>query len=165
VIPPGRALPTPEKSDAALANNPAWPIDPDVKRAKEEAARERNTTVWASDKIRDDERVLRPDELAPGPKPRKSARPTNSNSPQFSSDDPRLSPSELGYKGNFFSKMFGKNDDEEIAKFTGEPPRSTLTAPPPGYQTPSPDQPYGLSARTVAPKATNYSEKHGEGEK
>ena len=29
------------------------------------------------------------------------------------------------------------------AQFTGEPPRTSLTEPPPGYQTPSPDQPYG----------------------
>ena len=42
--------------------------------------------------------------------------------------------------------MFGK-DEEEVAKFTGEPPRASLTAPPPGYQTPSPDQPYGVNAK------------------
>src|SRR5471030_1266926 len=35
VIPPGRTLPPPEKSDAIVAKNPAWPIDPDVKRAKD----------------------------------------------------------------------------------------------------------------------------------
>jgi hypothetical protein len=34
---------------------------------------------------------------------------------------------------------------EQYATFTGEPPRSSLTDPPPGYQTPSPDQPYGLA--------------------
>ena len=37
VIPPSRALPPPEKADAALANNPAWPKDPDVARRKIEA--------------------------------------------------------------------------------------------------------------------------------
>jgi hypothetical protein len=39
VIPPSRDLPPPEKTDAALARNPAWPVDPDVKRAKAEAGK------------------------------------------------------------------------------------------------------------------------------
>ena len=33
---------------------------------------------------------------------------------------------------------------EDYGTFTGEPPRVSLTDPPPGYQTPSPDQPYGI---------------------
>ena len=44
--------------------------------------------------------------------------------------------------------MFGSKDDE-VAKFTSEPPRASLTEPPPGYQTPSPDQPYGLGKATT----------------
>ena len=39
--------------------------------------------------------------------------------------------------------MFGK-DEPEVKSFTAEPPRTALTEPPPGYQTPSPDQPYGV---------------------
>jgi hypothetical protein len=35
-------------------------------------------------------------------------------------------------------------DKTETGTFTTEPPRDNLTAPPPGYQTPSPNQPYGL---------------------
>ena len=54
-----------------------------------------------------------------------------------------LSPSQLGSKSNIWSKMFGK-DEPEAGRFTGEPPRTALTEPPPGYQTPSPDQPYGV---------------------
>ena len=34
VIPPTHTLPPPERSDAALVNNPAWPVDPDVKRGE-----------------------------------------------------------------------------------------------------------------------------------
>jgi hypothetical protein len=60
-----------------------------------------------------------------------------------------LSPSELGTKGNIFSNMFGSNEPE-AAKFTGEPPRTALTEPPPGYQTPSPDQPYGAGKQKPA---------------
>ena len=33
---------------------------------------------------------------------------------------------------------------EEYATFAGEPSREDLTDPPPGYLTPSPDQPYGI---------------------
>ena len=56
--------------------------------------------------------------------------------------------------------MFGK-DEPESGRFTGEPPRTALTEPPPGYQTPSPDQPYGVGKGTAAPKANNYLENHG----
>ena len=31
--------------------------------------------------------------------------------------------------------------------FTGEPPRDTLTAPPAGYQTPSPNYAYGVGIK------------------
>ena len=36
----------------------------------------------------------------------------------------------------------------ETGTFTGEPARESLTAPPAGYQTPSPAQPYGIGRRT-----------------
>ncbi len=49
-------------------------------------------------------------------------------------------------QGNLFSNIFG-GGKSETANFTGEPARSALTDPPPGYQTPSPNQPYGLSKR------------------
>ena len=35
----------------------------------------------------------------------------------------------------------------ETGTFTNEPSRNTLTEPPPGYQTPSPAQPYGVTRR------------------
>src|SRR3569623_1865081 len=41
VIPPSTDLPTPEKSDAAIAGNPAWPKDPDIARKKAQAKRDR----------------------------------------------------------------------------------------------------------------------------
>jgi hypothetical protein len=50
---------------------------------------------------------------------------------------------------------------EESAKFTGEPPRTSLTDPPPGYQTPSPDQPYGLG-KAAPPKPENNYLSRGE---
>jgi hypothetical protein len=167
VIPPSRTLPPPERSDAVIANNPAWPKDPDVQRKKEEKALARQRSgVFATDQILHDQSVLRPDQLAPGPKPRTKGGSSATNSSQSSTHGlgDRLTPTELGYKGGFFGKLFGGRE-EEVAKFTGEPPRASLTEPPPGYQTPSPDQPYGLSERTTAPKATKYLETHVEGSK
>ena len=61
-------------------------------------------------------------------------------------------PSELGEKkSNWLSFEWTKK--EEYGTFTGEPPRVSLTDPPPGYQTPSPDQPYGIAPehKTVKP--------------
>ena len=52
-------------------------------------------------------------------------------------------------------------DEPDVGKFTGEPPRTALTEPPAGYQTPSPDQPYGVGKDSRLPKATNYLESHG----
>ena len=66
----------------------------------------------------------------------------------------------LAYKGNLFGTMFGSKK-EETAKFTGEPPRASLTDPPPGYQTPSPDQPYGVGKATAS-KPTDYYTTHSE---
>ena len=47
---------------------------------------------------------------------------------------------------------------EGTASFTGEPARASLTEPPPGYQTPSPNQPYGRSKSDTAPKAANVTD-------
>jgi hypothetical protein len=50
--------------------------------------------------------------------------------------------------------MFGSKEKGEVAQFEGEPPRLSLTEPPVGYRTPSPAQPYGITAdRKAGPKA------------
>jgi hypothetical protein len=156
VIPPSKTLPPPERSDALIANNPAWPKDPDVIRAREEAARERDSFTSAEDAIARDMRALRPDQMTPGRKPGQSVRgaKTQATASNWSETNQKLTPSQLGYTGGLFGNMFGRKSDE-TAQFTGEPPRTALTEPPPGYQTPSPDQPYGMTERSVAPKAAN----------
>ena len=69
----------------------------------------------------------------------------------------QLLPSQLGASSSsVFKSMFG-GQKEETAKFTGEPPRASLTDPPPGYQTPSPDQPYGLGKAAPPKPADNYT--------
>ena len=51
-----------------------------------------------------------------------------------------------------FGGLFKDQDKDETVAFPGEGPRTTLTAPPTGYMTPSPNYPYGLSAKKEAPK-------------
>lgn len=167
VIPPSTDLPTPEKADAAIAGNPAWPKDPDIARKKAEAKRARVEAMKsADDKFREENRVLSPSELTPGasasnPIPRVSGT-GNRSANTFSESNQKLTPSQLGYNGGMFGSLFGGKKDDEAARFTGEPPRASLTDPPAGYQTPSADQPYGAgSDRSKTPKATNYLESKG----
>ena len=159
VIPPSRALPPPERSDAAIANNPAWPKDPDAERRKTQAAMEKGRNV--SDEREREQNPLRPDQLTPGGRAKKKqARTDDGYEPPASGFGSQIMPSELGFKNSMWGNMFG-GKKEESAKFTGEPPRSLLTDPPPGYQTPSPDQPYGIG-KGAAPKATDYYSTHSE---
>jgi hypothetical protein len=154
VIPPSRDLMPPERSDPA-ANNPAWPKDPDVERRKVETAMQKNRNV--SDEREREQNPLRPDQLTPGARgkqKRQAARTDDGYQAPASGFGSQLSPSELGYKGNIFSNMFSSKKEEQ-AKFTGEPPRTSLTEPPAGYQTPSPDQPYGLAKGAAPTKAYN----------
>ncbi len=70
VIPPGRDLAPPERSDPAAAN-PAWPKDPDVERRKAQAAMEKNRNV--SDEREREQNPLRPDQLTPGARGKQKA--------------------------------------------------------------------------------------------
>jgi hypothetical protein len=163
VIPPSTNLPPPEQGDVAV-KNPAWPKDPDIVRAKKEAAQEKNRDIQAE--IDRDAGPLSPAQMTPGGKPKSKRRTVSAGSGSGGSgwnggdSDDRLSPKELGYKGGMFSNMFGPGDNEKPARFTGEPARATLTDPPSGYQTPSADQPYGPGKDKPVKKDDYYTE-HG----
>ena len=166
VIPPSRDLPPPQKPGAAIANNPAWPKDPDVARAKLIRDQEANRDVNAE--VEREQNPLPPDQLAPGPRGPRTANRTvasGASSVDLSQDEHyRMSPSELGYHGGLFNlgNLFGGKDEDANAKFTNEPKRTSLTEPPAGYQTPSPNQPYGLGQSTWTPKAAKSYSTHGE---
>jgi hypothetical protein len=147
VVPPQVTLPPPESKSLA-ERTPNWPTDQDLKRAKEYAAAQRKRNLHYSDV--EEGRVLRPDELAPGPR---GSAPTvlgRSTTPEEGAKV--LSPSALGYVGNLFSTLFEKDKSESVP-FTGEPPRTALTEPPPGYQTPSPSYGYGAGKSVDKPTA------------
>jgi hypothetical protein len=145
VIPPSRDLPPPQ--DAAVVNDPAWPKDPD-KQPKKTTVKKRNlgdsVTMYNIQRG-----TASPDELrgtaAPGTaqggvtEPKKDAI---DNTSEYGGRP--LPAAEVSSKKSIFglSNFFGNK--AESAPFTGEPDRTSLTQPPAGYQTPSPEYPYGI---------------------
>jgi len=161
VVPPKLDLPPPA-SAAAEVKAPNWPKDPDEARRKAMiAARKKDAHKDAEQLRRDASRVLSPSELnsvrtAPG-----TSGGTAVSDSATPGGDPGLSPSQLGYEGGIF-KMF-KGNKTESAPFKGEPTRETLTMPPPGYQTPSPNFAYGTGPKESLNKEYNPAAgKYGE---
>jgi hypothetical protein len=150
VVPPRLDLPPPVTSSGDIkAKN--WPKDPDEAR--------RRAAIEARKKDRKDynqsARPLTPAELNVG----KTAAPARANNEpvQPGGDklaNPVLSPSQLGYTGGLWS-MFGGGSKTETAPFTGEPTRESLTQPPSGYQTPSPNFAYGTGPKESLNKQYN----------
>jgi hypothetical protein len=139
VVPPKLDLPPPESLKTEI-KDPNWPKDPDVARRKAAIAarkKDKKDPLEAA-------RPLTPSELnaaktAPvGRAGNDPVQPGNSNATL-------LSPGQLGYSGGL-SGLFGGNKTES-APFNGEPTRDSLTQPPPGYQTPSPNFAYGTGPR------------------
>jgi hypothetical protein len=158
VVPPSRNLPPPQ-SEAPVTANPAWPKDPDVVQRKAAAAKKKEPGRTAAQTMEAEGRPLSRDELDKG----KTTGPVGgSASPEEAGRAMR--PSELGGK-SFFKDIFSSFSSEgETGTFSGEPARENLTAPPAGYQTPSPDQPYGVGpkgqkakAMTVEDRAQGYT--------
>ncbi|RJF64216.1 hypothetical protein [Rhodopseudomonas palustris] len=142
VVPRNLDLPPPEAS-AQQVNAPNWPKDPDVQARKEARAAARKSKPTPQESAR----PLMPSELA--------AVRSDSNSNKANGDttqpgnqvnNPMLSPSQLGFNGSL-SSLFGGSNKAETAPFTGEPTRETLTQPPSGYQTPSPNFAYGTGPK------------------
>jgi hypothetical protein len=146
VVPPSRELPPPQARAAKPA--PSWPNDPDVARARKANEAKRKLGVGnAAAALEEQSRPISPDELNRGRGV--TAQSGGSNAAGVDNEGRPVAPSELGYFGGLFSGRawgFGGSRDE-VGTFTTEPPRSQLTEPPPGYQTPSPAQPYGVSKR------------------
>lgn len=135
VVPPKLDLPPPESLKSEITD-PNWPKDPDEARRKA-AIKARKK---AAPSLAEAARPLTPDELNVG----RTAAPARTNSDPIqpgASNNPMLSPSQLGYDGGLFNLF--KGNKSESTPFKGEPERETLTQPPAGYQTPSPNFAYG----------------------
>lgn len=159
VVPPNTGnLPRPETS--AVNTTPAWPKDPEIVERNKRQKANRNQKRKS---FEEEARPLTPAELdAPGRAARGSSRP-NPTGPQDSegADNRALRPNELGYKGGLLGNLFKNNTEAEAATFTQEPTRTDLTQPPPGYQTPSSGQVYGISPRKEQAKPFDWINKHG----
>jgi hypothetical protein len=157
VVPPSRNLPPPQ-SEASVTANPAWPKDPDAQQRKVEAAKKKLPNRTAAETMEAEGRPISRSELDRG----KIAPGTSANAggPQYPDESARaMRPSELGSK-SFFSDIFSSFSDKgETGTFTGEPTRESLTAPPAGYQTPSPAQPYGLAPKQAKGKAATVEDR------
>ena len=158
VVPPSRDLPPPQAK--AAPRGPEWPVDPDAKRAKDRADAKKKKLNAGNPFFEYEERMrpLTPDQLDPPGSARASTSAPAQGSTGPEPQGNRLLPSELGYVGGLFSwGGFGFGPKKaEVGTFTHEPPRTDLTAPPAGYQTPSGAQPYGLTPRIEYGKAQPF---------
>jgi hypothetical protein len=156
VVPPSRNLPPPQSETAVTGSIPAWPNDPDVKKRKADVVAKKKVPKTAAETMDLEGRPLSRTELENGRVP--AGTPTSVSQTPEEAARP-MKPSELGAK-SLFSGMFSTfNDKGETATFTGEPVRENLTAPPAGYQTPSPNQPYGIAPKKNEGKALSAEER------
>jgi type IV secretory pathway VirB10-like protein len=156
VVPPKLDLPPPASASADV-KAPNWPKDPDEARRKAAIAarkKENKDPVEAS-------RILTPSELNKGKIAATAHGSDDPIQPGSQNNNPILSPSQLGYNGSF-SGLFG-GSKSETAPFKGEPTRESLTQPPSGYQTPSPNFAYGTGPKESLNKEYNPAAgKYGE---
>jgi hypothetical protein len=128
VIPPTTDLPPPETTSATPS---AWPQEPASKPKKTQAARQR------------------PSAAAPAQPGAGGAAPGEANEDsKWRGVLPAIT------SGDWLSDFSG-NYKAEQRTFAAEPTRTDLTEPPPGYQTPSPDYPYGIGAATAKKVGTS----------
>jgi hypothetical protein len=149
VVPPNTNLPPPVSESAEL-NAPNWPKDPDVEQRKAALAASKQrkpANFW------EDARPLTPAELNAGRKAASHAPGETDPIQPGQHPDAMLSPSQLGFHGGI-SSIFHGNTSEE-APFKGEPERQSLTQPPVGYQTPSPNFAYGTGPKESLNKEYN----------
>jgi hypothetical protein len=148
VVPPRIDLPPPESAKSEI-KDPNWPKDPDEARRKAAIAARKKEKPKS---ITENARPLTPDELNVG----RTAAPVRTNNDPVQpgiTNSPMLSPSQLGYDGGLFTLF--KGTKTESAPFKGEPERETLTQPPAGYQTPSPNFAYGTGPNDQKPVGTH----------
>ena len=154
VVPPRLDLPPPDAGVEVKVTN--WPKDPDL-QARQARAAERKKT-GRPEEILEAARPLTPAEMAP-----KRVKRTSSNGteqPGNQTTNPMLSPSQLGVSSGI-TKLFGGNS-VQTAPFKGEPTRDSLTQPPTGYQTPSPNYAYGTGPKEVLQNSGNINPMTGK---
>ena len=122
-----------------------------IRRAKAKAQEKK--VAPHPDYVSDASRPLPPNELDPAGAPKVNTPFDSSASANSAMADPR----DHGAKKSLLSGIFRSKN--EYTTFTGEPSRQTLTDPPPGYLTPSPDQPYGVGQAQANYKVKSLGER------
>jgi hypothetical protein len=133
VVPPTADLPKPGSDENIRALNPDWPVDQDIKRRKA-AAKEAKKPIDQPNDLFYGGRLMKPEDW------KQAKSKGRGEGAEVMTDEEkrgwyRLSPDQLGFKG------WNKKDE---MVFRHEPERTSLLQPPPGYQTPSPNAPYGI---------------------
>jgi hypothetical protein len=143
VIPPSRDLPPPEAAGQPV-NNPSWPVNQEKKAKKKIDVDRRNPNETNETSPRLQRELQQGAAAGTG---RVTAPDPNANKEVSRV----LKPSELGdtQDSSWFSSwninsLLGYKQEEQ-APFKGEPPRTSLTQPPTGYQVPSAQYPYGIN--------------------
>jgi hypothetical protein len=134
VVPPSADLAKPGGEVDVRALNPDWPVDQDIKR-KKAAAKEAKKPIDAPNDLFYGSRLMQPKDWKQA-----KSKGRGEGTETWTDDEKRglfrVTPDKLGFKG--------WNKKNEIVKFEGEPDRTSLLQPPPGYQTPSKNAPYGI---------------------
>jgi hypothetical protein len=132
VVPPTRELPPPQTT--ATVRDPNWPVDPKT------AGRKKGDQIRDLDKLPVPQRPPEPGTAAAGaPYP-------SAGSPDTTAAIP---PSQPAASGGFFGNLFSSSD-RRPGPIVAAPARKSLTEPPPDYESPSPSQPYGITAPPAA---------------
>ena len=139
VVPPNRNLPSPIATGKPPAPN--WPQDADIK--KRQAAKKEPVHV-EGDRVIEEGRPLRPDELIP------------KGSASAASSSPGIEPKGQNKLLNF--DWFRK---EEFGTFTGEPPRASLTRSTAGLPNAIPGSTIRNSAGSPASQGIHLGRAHG----
>jgi hypothetical protein len=156
VVPPSADLPVPRSPTDITAAVPDWPADPEIARQRQQKRYDRLPIDQRRGEFYSG-RALTPAELRRGTVARKDSR-----EPVTKIGEEMTSGREIQAAPKGFFGMF-KYEEEKPVAFTGEPPRTRLTEPPVGYQTPSPNAPYGVVSKEKTPaKPVNVMERQGD---
>lgn len=150
VIPPSNDLPPPQATAAAPPN---WPKEARRKKPVSGKKLDANGSVRQHNV---EKATASAAEMTGGPKPTGGA-PASPAEPADNTTDigGRPLPSSVVDTIGLFN-IFGNKP--ESARFVSEPPRVNLTQPPAGYQTPSPNYPYGIAQIKKGPTTTEMNQ-------
>jgi hypothetical protein len=146
-VPQSRDLPPPQTGAKAPGAN--WPAQANDKPKK-------GTQIRDLDRIPVAPRPAQPS-VAAGTPGVPAASPPNAvaSTPALTADVPQTQapPAQPAESGGLFSRLFSSGGDKPLAPIAPAPARNSLTQPPPDYESPSAEQPYGSVTPPAPPRA------------